>query len=221
MRGVIVHIADVAGWGGLGFVLTALLVNLIYLRAGLPFPMSGKTRDEVVESMAAVGEALKRPSTLAPLSWLCTTVFAAGMLSVLWQPTQGIGAWALVGFAGVLMQNVTFSCVEALRFGLASAAEHGPASTAGLWALSNVLFGFNQVFLAAALVGFSLAGTDTGFLPTWHGWLGYLSAALLFASSTASPYNVEGTSRTALLGLLGWLGWITWIIACSIALLGL
>ncbi|WP_084510830.1 hypothetical protein [Nocardia lijiangensis] len=212
--------SDVAGWSGLGFVLTALIVNLLYVRDGLPFPMSGKKMDEVVASLATVGDALKRPSMLAPLSWLCTTVFAAGMLSALWTPTQGLGAWALVGFAGVLMQNVTFSCVEALRFGLAAAAEHGRGSTAGLWALSNVLFGFNQVFLAAALVGFSIAGTDTGFLPAWHGWLGYLSAALLFVSSSASPYNVEGTSRTALLGLLGWLGWIAWIIACSIALLG-
>ncbi|WP_040835611.1 hypothetical protein [Nocardia brevicatena] len=214
------NFAGVAGLSGLGFVLTALIVNIVYVRARLPFPMSGKDMDEVVGSLAAVGDALKQPSTLAPLTWLCTTVFAAGLMAELWRPDQGTGAWALVGFAGVLMQNVTFVGVEALRFGLAAAAPHGRGATTGLWAFSNVLFEFNQVFLAVALLGFSVAGTGTGLLSDWHGWLGYLSAALLFVSSSASPYNTEGTNRTALLGLVGWLGWIAWIIIAGIALLG-
>ncbi|MEU4341837.1 2-oxoglutarate/malate transporter [Nocardia sp. NPDC023852] len=212
-------VSDGAGLGGLGFVLTALVVNLLYVRARLPLPMSGKGLDEVMDSLAAVGVAVRRPSVLAPLTWLCTTIFAAGLATVLWESGQSPSAWALMGFGGVLMQNVAFSCVEALRFGLASAAAHDRGSTAGLWALSNVLFGFNQVFLATALVGFSIAGAETGFLPLWQQWLGYGSAALLFVASSASAYNAAGTSRTALIGLVGWLGWIVWIVASSITLL--
>jgi hypothetical protein len=90
---------------------------------------------------------------------------------------------------------------------------------AGLWGLSNVLFGFNQVFLAIALLGFTAAGAGVGLIPTWHSWLGYLSAALLFLSSTASPYNADGTNRIAVTGLIGWLGWAAWIVAYSITLL--
>jgi hypothetical protein len=44
---------------------------------------------------------------------------------------------------------------------------------------------------------------------------------LLFVSSSASPYNLDGTNRTALVGLIGWLGWAAWIIIYSITLLRL
>jgi hypothetical protein len=210
-----------AGVGGIGFVLVAIVINLIYVRGGLPFPMSGKSLDEVVDRFAEVGNALRLPSVFAPASWLFTTMFAAGLVAELWRGGTGTGAWALVGFAGVLMQNVAFACVEALRFGMAAAAGEGRGSVVGLWGLSNVLFGFNQLFLAIALLGFSVAGAGAGFIPVWHACLGYISAALLFIASAASPYNVDGTNRIALAGLIGWLGWIAWIIIYSIKLLTL
>ncbi|WP_433664078.1 2-oxoglutarate/malate transporter [Nocardia sp. CA-128927] len=208
-----------AGVAGFGFVLLAVVINVAYVRGRLPLPVGAKDFDAVAASFAAVGDALKKPSVAAPAGWVCTTVFAAGMLSVLWRGGSGPEAWALVGFAGVLMQNVAFTCVEALRFGMASAAERDRDSVAGLWSLSNVLFGFNQVFLAIALFGFTVAGASTGLIPTWHSWLGYISAALLFVASATSPYNADGANRTALIGFLGWLGWAGWIIACSVALL--
>ncbi|HET6706173.1 hypothetical protein [Amycolatopsis sp.] len=202
----------VAGLGGLGFVLLAVVVNVCYLRAGLPMP--GRQPADVAAAFAASGNALKRPSVLAPASWLGTTVFAAGLLSVL------PGGWALAGFAGVLLQNATFAVVEALRFGLAAAARDG-SSVAGLWGFSAVLFGFNQVFLAIALLGFSVAGAQAGLFADWHAWLGYVSAALLFVSASAAPYHVDGTNRVAPAGLAGWLGWITWIVAGGVTLLTL
>jgi hypothetical protein len=157
---------------------------------------------------------------VGPATWLFTTVFASGLLSALWHG-EARGAWALVGFAGVLMQNATFMCVEALRFGIAQASIHDRGSVAGLWGFSNVLFGFNQVFLVTALLGFTAAGASAGLISGWQIWLGYASAALLFLSSSASPYNADGANRIALVGLIGWLGWIAWIVAYSIILLHL
>jgi hypothetical protein len=216
-----VSLIGLAGLGGIGFVLVAIVINVVHVRGGLPFPNSGQRLDEVAAAFASVGNALKRPSVLGPTSWLFTTVFAAGLLSALWRDGAGPGAWALVGFAGVLMQNATFAAVEALRFGLASAATHDRGSMAGLWSLSNVLFGFNQLFLATALVGFTAAGAGTGLIPAWQAWLGYSSAVLLFTSASASPYNDDGTNRIARVGLVGWFGWITWIVACGITLIRL
>lgn len=213
--------AVLAGLGGIGFVLVGVAVNGVYVRAGLPLPTSGKSLAAVTDAYATIGEAMKRPSVLAPVLWLCTTVFAAGLLSVLWRAGSDQGAWALVGFAGVLLQNATFTGVEALRFGMATAARHDRGSVAGLWGLSNVLFGFNQGFLAMALLGFTTAGIGAGLVPLWHAGLGYASAALLFGSSLASPYNVEGANRLGLAGLIGWLGWACWIVAYSITLLRL
>ncbi|MFI1918818.1 hypothetical protein [Nocardia sp. NPDC020380] len=89
---------------------------------------------------------------------------------------------------------------------------------AGLWALSNVLFGFTQLFLATALLGFTATGALTS---SWLTVVGYVSAALLFCSASAAPYNATATSRLAFVGGVGWIGWVTWIIANSIALLRL
>ncbi|MER5392298.1 hypothetical protein [Saccharopolyspora sp. NPDC002686] len=211
-------IAGLAGAGGIGFVLLALAINAVYIRVGFPMPNSGRSPSEVADSLVALGSRLKKPSVVAPATWLFTTVFAAGLLAELWRGEPRADAWALVGFAGVLMQNATFAVVEALRFGMAAAAQNRD-SIVGLWTLNNVLFGFNQVFLALALIGFSTAGAGVGFLPEWHAWLGYLSAALLFVSSSASPYNADGTNRIAVTGLIGWLGWAAWIVVCSVLLL--
>jgi hypothetical protein len=201
-------LAALAGVSGIGFVLVAIVVNVVYVRAGLPLPGARQSLDEVTTAFAAIGGALKRPSVLAPVSWLCLTVFGAGLLST------GDGVWALVGFAGVLLQNATFTVVEAVRFGMVAAAAHGRGSVAGLWSFGNVLFGFNQLFLAIALLGFTAAGD----VPGWLAGLGYASAAMLFVSSAASPYNSDGTNRISPVGLIGWLGWITWIVAYSVIL---
>jgi hypothetical protein len=208
-----------AGMGGITFVLVGVALNVAYVRVGLPLPTSGKDLDAVTASFATIGDGLRRPSVVAPVLWLCTTVFAAGLLSVLWRAGSDQGAWALVGFAGVLMQNATFTCVEALRFGMATAAGHGRGPVAGLWGLSNVLFSFNQAFLAIAVLGFTLAGAAAGLIPGWHVWLGHAAAALLFISSLAGPFNAEGANRLGPVGLIGWLGWAGWIIAYSTILL--
>ncbi|MFB4270434.1 hypothetical protein [Nonomuraea sp. GTA35] len=208
-----------SGLGGVGFVLVGVAVNVLYLRSGLPLPTSGKGLEAATDSYEKVADALKKPSVLVPVTWLCLTLFAAGLLSVLWDGSADQRAWALVGFAGVLLQNATFTCVEALRFGMATAARHGHGSMAGLWGMSNVLFGFNQAFLAMALLGFTAAGVGGGLVPLWQACLGYLSAALLLVASLAAPFNVEGGNRLGPAGLIGWLGWITWTVAYSLSLL--
>lgn len=206
---------SLAGLGGIGFVVLAIIINVIYIRSGLPLPGS----DQRPKAYVDLVEAMKKPSIFAPATWLFTTLFAAGLSSTLW--LYGQEGWALMGFAGVIMQNATFMCVEALRFGLASVVTRDHNSTAGLWGFINVLFGFNQLFLAIALLGFTVAGANAGIMPGWHVWLGYVSALLLFLSSSAAPYNVNGTNRFSLVGLIGWLGWVTWIVVYSIILLNL
>ncbi|MDA2813120.1 hypothetical protein O4J56_20910 [Nocardiopsis sp. RSe5-2] len=210
-----------AGAAGIAFVAAAIGVNAAYMRIGVPLPTSGKDPDQATAGFAATGAAMRLPSVVAPLLWLCTTLFAAGLLSALWRPGTDQGTWALVGFSGVLLQNAAFACVEALRFGMAEAARHGRGPVSGLWGTSNVLFGFNQVFLAMAVLGFTAAGVGAGLVPVWHAVLGYASAALLFASSLAAPYRSDGIDRLGGVGLVGWLGWAAWIVAYSAVLFGL
>ncbi|MEU4571640.1 hypothetical protein ACBI99_41740 [Nonomuraea sp. ATR24] len=214
-------VTSLAGAAGMGFVLLAIVVNVLYVRAGLPLPTSGLSLEATTDALAGIGKRINAPSVVVPATWLFTTLFAAGLLAVLWRDGQtGSNIWALTGFAGVLMQNATFMVVESLRFGTAAAARHHRGSVAGLWAFGNVLFGFNQVFLAIAVLGFTAAGAGLAFIPAWHAWLGWISAALLFVSSAAAPYNAGGAGRAGVIGLLGWVGWAAWIVVYSIALLG-
>lgn len=198
-----------AGVGGLVFVAVAVVVNIIYVRARLPLPVAGKPLAAVINDFDSAGDRLPWPSVVVPTGWLGITVFAAGLTSTTWDAGACSHMWALVGFAGVILQNASFAVIEALRFGLAAAAHHEPSTVAGLWAFSNVLFGFNQLFLATALVGFTAATASTA--PELLTIVGFLSAAALFTAASASPFNARGGSRTALLGLIGWLGWMIWI----------
>jgi hypothetical protein len=47
------------GWLGIGFVVLAIIINLIYACSGLPVP--GSRLNAVAESFAAPGDALRRP----------------------------------------------------------------------------------------------------------------------------------------------------------------
>ncbi|WP_026818804.1 hypothetical protein [Arthrobacter castelli] len=216
-------ITTLAALGGLGFVLLAVAVNVIYGRNGLPLPTAGGDLEQTCEAFAGAGPALRRSAVLAPTSWLCLTIFAAGLLELLWgaMPGPGMRAWALVGLSGVLLQNASFACIEALRFAVADGALRARSTAGGLWTLSIVLFGFNQVFLATALLGFTIAGDSTGLIPVWHAVIGYVSALLLLVGASATPYRLSGPHWSGMLGLVGWLGWIIWIVIYSVLLLRL
>lgn len=84
---------NLAGLSGLGFVLVGITINVIYLRAGLPLPGSRQSLEAGTRAFATISTALKRPSVLAPATWLRITVFAAGLLSALWHGGLGPGTW--------------------------------------------------------------------------------------------------------------------------------
>lgn len=216
-------ITTIAALGGLGFVLLAIAVNVVYGRSRLPLPSAGGDLEQTSKAFASAGPALRHSAALAPASWLCLTIFAAGLLAQLWATVPGPGprAWAVIGLGGVLLQNASFACVEAMRFAVAAGAVQARSTVGGLWALSIALFGFNQVFLATALLGFTIAGVSGGLMPVWHAVIGFLSALLLFVGASATPYRISGANRSGLIGLIGWLGWIIWIVIYSVLLLRL
>lgn len=204
-----------SGAAGLGFVALLIVANLILTSAGFPTPSDAVDVDQVGRIFAAEPGALRLASALLPAAWLLATVFAAGVVATSWTGR----AWSLVGLAGVVMQCAVFTGVEASRLALWSAAAHAPAAVPGLWGLHNALFGFNQVFLATALLGLSIGGAQAGIISRWHAGVGLTGAALLFASATASPYGIDEPNPLALLGLAGWLLWLAWIVTFSVTLI--
>ncbi len=210
----------VAGIAGMGFVVILIVANLLLTAAGFPTPSEAASLDEITTVFAAESGSLRLASALLPMAWLLATIFAVGVCVCLRRDEQTrTDPWSLVGLAGVLMQSVVFTSVEATRLALISAAHHDTGSVAGLWGFYTALFGFNQVFLATALLGLSMFGIRTGAIARWHAGTGLLAATLLFVTATTSPYGVGSVNPLALLGLAGWLLWLVWIVAYSVILI--
>ncbi|MFD4460021.1 hypothetical protein [Nocardia sp. NPDC058480] len=203
-----------AGFAGIGFALVILGANLILAPAGLPKPGTDSRtavaffvdhRDLVALAMAPV-----------PLGWFCAVLFGAGVLAALRpaERTAGTG-WSLVGFAGLLLQNATFTVIVGIRYALGASSGEGAA----LWALQDALLALNGTFLATALVGLTIAGRHGGLVKTWHAVIGFLAAALQFTAASIAPLIIDHDGPLGLIGLSGWLLWAVWFVAYGIALL--
>ncbi|MEV4156650.1 hypothetical protein AB0J48_26880 [Nocardia salmonicida] len=204
----------VAGVAGIGFALVILGANLILVPAGLPKPGTDshtaaaffvEHRDLVALAMAPV-----------PLGWFCAVLFGAGALAALRPAERAAGTgWSSVGFAGLLLQNATFTVIVGIRYALGASSGEG----AVLWALQDALLALNGTFLATALVGLTIAGRLGGLVKPWHAAVGFLAAALQFTAATITPAIIDHSGPLGLIGLSGWLLWTVWFIAYGVALL--
>lgn len=210
----------ICGFAAVGFAAMITLSNVIQVPAGLP--AAGAGLGEVVAFFGAKSHIVGIGSALTPAAWVLATMFGAGVVSVLWGSERRRGeAWSLLGFAGLVLQNAAFAGVIAIRLALTSIAVDDKGATAGLWALHDALFALNATFLALALVGLSVGGLRAGLIRRWHGRLGLVSAALLFASATLTTWFFGRSDAFGLLGLVGWLLWVVWIVAYGVILIRL
>ncbi|MFC9684872.1 2-oxoglutarate/malate transporter [Streptomyces sp. NPDC056948] len=210
--------ARVSGLAALGFAFLIVVGNVVLVPAGLP--RTGAGIGEVDGFFRAHGDLVGIGSALTPAAWVLATLFGAGAVRVLWQSERDRGeAWALLGFAGLILQNAVFTVVIAIRLALASTAADGVGAAASLWALHDTLFTLNGTFLALALVGLSLAGMRGGLIRPWHGRWGLLSAALLFGSAVLTPLVVDHVGPFGILGLAGWLMWVVWVVVYGVVLM--
>ncbi|MDQ1022040.1 VOC family protein [Streptomyces afghaniensis] len=144
--------ARISGLAALGFAFLIVAGNVVLVPAGLP--RTGAGIGEVDEFFRAHGDLVGLGSALTPAAWILATLFGAGAVRVLWRSERDRGeAWALFGFAGLVLQNAVFAGVIAIRLALASTAADGIGADPGLWALHDALFTLNGTFLALALTG--------------------------------------------------------------------
>jgi hypothetical protein len=210
----------ISGIAGLGFAFLIVMGNVIVAPAGMP--TTGAGIGEVTDFFSTHSGLVGFGSALTPAAWALAALFGAGAVAALRNAERERGdAWALLGFAGVLLQNAAFAGVIALRLAIASTEAHDASATRALWALHDALFTLNGTFLAIALVGLSIGGRRAGLVRPWHSTWGLVSAALLFSSATLAPLILDGSGSLGLLGLVGWLMWVVWIAAYGIGLIRL
>jgi hypothetical protein len=207
----------VSGSAGVGFALVIVLGNAVLVPAGLPRP--GTDPAEAVAFFGRADDVVGIVSGVAPVAWLLAVLFGAGALAALrayGQPRDEV--WALAGFAGLILQNTTFTGVIAIRLALTAAPGDGAAA---LWALHDALLSLNGAFLATAMIGFSVAGLRAGLIRPWHGVLGFCAAALQFAGAGLTWLIIADPGPLGLLGLAGWLLWVVWVGGYGIVLIRL
>lgn len=210
--------ARVSGLAALGFAFLIVAGNVVLVPAGLP--RTGAGTREVEGFFRAHGDLVGVGSTVTPVAWVLATLFGAGAVRVLWPSERDRGeAWALLGFAGLVLQNAVFAGIVAIRLALASTAAAGAGAAGGLWALHDALFTLNGTFLAVALVGLSVAGLRAGLIRPWHGGWGLVSATLLSCSAVLTPLVMDHVGPLGLLGLVGWLMWVVWIVVYGVVLM--
>lgn len=206
-----------SGLAGLGFAVVIVLANVVLVPAGLP--RTGAEPGQVAAFFAATGDIVGIASMFVPVAWVLAVLFGAGAVAAVRAfDTPGGEAWALTGFAGLVLQNTTFTAVVAIRLALAATAGEGAAV---LWALHDALFTLNGTFLATAMLGLSVAGLRAGLIRPWHGVLGLCAAALQFTSAVLTSLIMGGGGPLGLLGLAGWLMWVVWIAGYGIVLIRL
>lgn len=204
------------GAAAIGFALLIVTANLVLVPAGMPTP--GSPPAEAVEFFTGTTDPTGWVATALPAAWVLATLFGSGSLAtVLRSDRPGTAGWAYSGFAGVLLQNITFTVVVALRLAMATMSDH--AGIAALWTLHEALFGLNGTFLALAMAGLGTAGYRAGLLPRWQLLLGWAAATLQFTSASLTPVIVDGGAALGRIGLAGWLLWVAWLLAYGIALL--
>jgi hypothetical protein len=210
--------ARISGVAALGFALLIVAGNVVVVPAGLP--RTGAGIGEVDGFFSAHGDLVGLGSALTPAAWVLATLFGAGAVRVLWRSERNRGeAWALLGFAGLVLQNAVFTGVVAIRLALASTAAEGIGADTSLWALHDALFTLNGTFLAIALLGLSVGGLRGGLIRPWHGRWGLVAAALLFGSAVLAPLVIDHAGPLGLLGLAGWLMWVVWLVVYGVALI--
>ncbi|NUP28238.1 MAG: 2-oxoglutarate/malate transporter [Nocardia sp.] len=199
----------ITGAAAIGFAFLIVTANLVLVPAGMPAP--GAPAAEAIEFFTGTTDPTGRVAFVLPAAWVLATLFGAGALAAVLHakrpPTAG---WAYSGFAGVLLQNITFTAVVALRLAMSTMSDRAGITT--LWALHEALFGLNGTFLALAMAGLGTAGHLAGLLPGWHFLLGCIAAALQFTSATLTPLILGGDTALTSIGSAGWLLWVAWLL---------
>ncbi|MFD0557277.1 hypothetical protein FB566_2537 [Stackebrandtia endophytica] len=203
----------IGGIGAIGFATMIVLGNAIALPAGQPAP--GADMADVTAYFSTNGGIVGTTAALIPAGWLLITIFGAAVVAITWRGERDRGeAWALVGFAGVLLQNGAFVVVIASRIALVA----DPESVA-TFALHDAIIALNGTFLATALIGLSMCGRRSGIIPNWLAALGFLAATLQFAGATLSYPVTQNGGSLGPIGLTGWLIWVVWLVAYGIRLI--
>jgi hypothetical protein len=213
-------------WGayaGIGYVVIGIVGTVIAVSGGAPPGIADTSKFAAYEA-SHVGNATAF-AWLGSVAFVLLLPFLVSVRQVI-RAAKGEWEWA----AGVAFASgVSFVVVVLVHFALNAAASIGttvngdPAALKAV-ALSGQVIGSTLEFLPAALflVTVSYVIQQSGVLPRWTGWVGYVFAALnvlaslgIFGGGGKGFFTVEGSAGL----VFGILPFAVWVAAVSIAML--
>ena len=208
----------VAGFAGLTFAASVLLLNGLRVASGRP--LGGATMSEITAYLVEHGDILRLASIIAPLPMISLPVFAAGVLISTRDAAGRVNGWAVAGVAGAVMNTSVFAGVlatDAILGARSSTLDLVPQYTQVLWDLNLVSFA-----LAIGAVGLTLGGLGFAVLTSGTsiglGRLSVVGAVFLLAGAVQSQAALQG-SPTFFIALPGALIWLAFLLIVSVRMI--
>ena len=205
-----------AGWAGI-VAVAAFVAGSFMVPLAPAIGDADTTPAKIADFYADHHAGLWAASVVLGLGFIVITIWAAGLWAAVDRGERERGdAWgvaALIGLTALLALNVLAIAINdtlALLDGLPG----DPGTLLAVYGTVNGIAAFSGLLAAPVLIGFSIAGTREGLLPSWLAGLG-LVGAVLGAAGTPAAF-VTGTTLWGYIAFAGFLVAMVWILATSI-----
>ncbi|MFI5028554.1 MAG: hypothetical protein ACHQCF_06185 [Solirubrobacterales bacterium] len=198
---------------GIFFVVLVVIAFLVQPKP----PPSDATPAEIIEYIKAHHEALHVIQVVFGIAGFFFLWFIGALRSLFGAAEGGEARLATTAFGGGLVAFATL----VVGFGITAAAELHPARdpeiTRALWDAGVLVFAVGAPAVAVFFVANSLSILRSGFLPSWMGWLGLITA-LFNALGIGAIFTDHGVFAAdgALGFFIGFILFMVWVLLTSI-----
>jgi hypothetical protein len=202
-----------AGIGGLTFATLVLATNV--LQGATP------ALDASAEEVVGYLSDHRSQSLFATAAFAVGALFLLMFASAFYGRLKAVGrrddlVWARLGMIGALLILPTFATVVVQRIVLLVAQDEiigSPELITFMWRLEMAAFLVNTLPMAAALLGFGVAGARAGLLPRWFARWTPVAAAVAVVTAACAVAGLEGS----LIGFGGIVPFLTWMMVLIVA----
>jgi hypothetical protein len=202
-----------AGIGAIGFASIVIATNIA--QGSLPAMDADST--EIVEYLTAH----RTVSLLATAGFAVGALFLLTFASAFYGRLKSAGrrddmVWARIGMFGAVLILPTFAAVVVQRIVLLVGIDEiigSPELITFMWRLEMAAFLVNTLPMAAAILGFGIAGARAGLLPAWFARWSPVAAAVAVLTAALAVAGLEGSP----VGFGGLVPFATWMLLLLIA----
>lgn len=195
------------GIGGIGFASTVIATNIVQGAT----PAMNADAAEITEYLTSH----HTQSVLATGAFAFGALFLLTFASAFYGRLRAAGraddlVWARLGMIGALLILPTFAAVVVQRIVLLVGIDDiigSPELVTLMWRFEMAAFLVNSLPMAAAILGFGIAGGRSGLLPRWFSRWAPVAAAVAVLTAMFAVAALEGSP----MGFAGFVPFLTWM----------